>query len=78
LSAYRDALGPRHSAATPARLGRTLVAFAGGSFRDADANVTRAGELLVAYLTAANESLRQIFGTASLPEHVPPSAIGPR
>lgn len=75
LSAYRDALGARVTAATGARLGRTLLAFAGGSFRDVDANVTRAGELLNGYLAEGNESLRGIFGTASLPEHVPPSAI---
>ena len=78
LSAYRDGLGARINAATPTRLGRTLLAFAGGSFRDVDENVARAGELLSGYLASANESLRKIFGTASLPEHVPPSAIGPR
>ena len=76
LSAYRDALGSRVTADTTHRLGRTLLAFAGGSFREADANVERAGELLAGCLAAANESLRTIFGTASLPEHVPPSAIG--
>ncbi|HVA56727.1 MAG: hypothetical protein WBQ26_06590 [Gemmatimonadaceae bacterium] len=75
LSAYRDAVGARVSGATPARLGRTLLAFAGGSFREVDANVTRAGDLLAGYLQAANDSLREIFGTATLPEHVPPSAI---
>lgn len=78
LSAYRDAVGARVTAATPARLGRTLLAFAGGSFRDLDANVERAGELLAADLRSANEALREIFGAASLPEHVPPSAIGGR
>ncbi len=75
LSAYRDAVGARVTAATPARLGRTLLAFAGGSFRDVDANVTRAGDLLAGYLQTANDSLRELFGAASLPEHVPPSAI---
>lgn len=76
LSAYRDALGARVTAATPQRLGRTLLAFAGGSFREVDGNVERAGELLERYLAAANDALRSVFGTASLPEHVPPSAIG--
>jgi hypothetical protein len=76
LSAYRDALGGRVTADTPARLGRTLLAFAGGSFREVDANVERAGQVLAGYLAGANEALRTIFGTASLPEHVPPSAIG--
>jgi hypothetical protein len=78
LSAYRDALGARITAATPARLGRTLLAFAGGSFRDVDANVARAGALLTGYLGDGNAALRGVFGTASLPEHVPPSAIGRR
>jgi hypothetical protein len=75
LSAYRDAVGGRVTGATPARLGRTLLAFAGGSFREVDASVARAGDLLAGYLQTANDSLRAIFGAASLPEHVPPSAI---
>jgi hypothetical protein len=78
LSAYRDALGARITSATPTRLGRTLLAFAGGAFRDVDPNVTRAGELLSHYLNAGNEALRAVFGTASLPEHVPPSAMDRR
>jgi hypothetical protein len=78
LSAYRDAVGTRLTAATPARLGRTLFAFAGGSFREVDENITRAGDLLARYLHDANAALRDAFGTASLPEHVPPSAIGRR
>jgi hypothetical protein len=75
LSAYRDALGTRAGAQISARLGRTLLAFAGGTFREVDENVTRGGALLEAYLREANEKLRALFGTASLPEHVPPSAI---
>ncbi|HUX33813.1 MAG TPA: hypothetical protein VMV51_08060 [Gemmatimonadaceae bacterium] len=75
LSAYRDAVGARVTAATAARLGRTLLAFAGGSFREIDDNVARGGELLSAYLQGANGALREIFGSATLPEHVPPSAI---
>ncbi|HVZ77732.1 MAG TPA: hypothetical protein VG818_07105 [Gemmatimonadaceae bacterium] len=75
LGAYRDAIGARVTAATPERLGRTLLAFSGGSFRDRDAGVIRAGELLSQYLLSANESLRQAFGQASLPENVPPSAL---
>jgi hypothetical protein len=74
LSAYRDALAARVADTTP-RLGQTLLAFAGGSFRDVDANVRRAGDILTAYETEANESLRVIFGEAALPEHVPPSAV---
>jgi hypothetical protein len=57
------------------RLGQTLIAFAGGSFRDADANVRRAGEIVAGYVREANEALREVFGAAALPENVPPSAM---
>jgi hypothetical protein len=74
LSAYRDALGARVPD-SGVRLGQTLLAFSGGSFRDVDANVRRAGELVSAYVAEANEVLRSVFGSAALPEHVPPSAM---
>lgn len=74
LSAYRDALAAR-VADSAARLGQTLLAFSGGSFREIDANVRRAGQLLVGYETDANDALREIFGTAALPENIPPSAL---
>jgi hypothetical protein len=74
LSAYRDALGAR-VADSSARLGQTLLAFSGGSFREVDANVRRAGDVLSTFEKDANEALRGIFGTAALPEHIPPSAL---
>jgi hypothetical protein len=74
LSAYRDALGARVPDGA-VRLGQTLLAFSGGSFRQVDANVTRGGEILDGYIKEANESLRTVFGTAVLPEHIPPSAV---
>ena len=74
LSAYRDALGARVPD-SGVRLGQTLLAFSGGSFRDVDANVRRAGAVLSGYEKEANEALRAVFGTATLPEHVPPSAV---
>jgi hypothetical protein len=74
LSAYRDALGARVPDAA-ARLGQTLLAFSGGSFRDVDERVRRAGELVNGYAKEANEALRSVFGTATLPEHVAPSAL---
>ena len=77
LSAYRDAIAARVSDAS-ARLGQTLLAFAGGSFKDVDDNVKRAGALLDSYAKEANESLRTVFGTAALPENVPPSALAGR
>jgi hypothetical protein len=73
LSAYRDAIAAR-SADTTSRLGQTLLAFSGGSFRDVDDSVRRAGEVLSGYETEANEALRSAFGSAALPEHIPPSA----
>lgn len=75
LSAYRDGLAARAGAGTPARMGQTLFAFAGGSFRQVDAHISRGGELLGRYLAEANASLREVFGAASLPENVPPSAL---
>ena len=75
LSAYRDGLAARGGTATPIRMGQTLIAFAGGSFRQQDENVVRAGELLGSYLAEANEALRGAFGVAALPEHLPPSAV---
>jgi hypothetical protein len=75
LSAYRDGLAARAGAPTPIRMGQTLFAFAGGSFKLRDDNIVRAGELLGAYLAEANEALRAAFGTAVLPENVPPSAL---
>lgn len=77
LSAYRDALTARAGAATGARLGQTLFAFAGGSFRQVDDHIVRGGELLGEYLAGANAVLRETFGKASLPENVPPSTLVP-
>lgn len=74
LSAYRDALGARVPDAS-VRLGQTLLAFSGGSFRDVDDRVRRAGEVISTYVREANEALRNVFGAAALPEHMPPSAI---
>jgi len=75
LSAYRDALAARATAATTARLGQTLFAFAGGSFRQIDDPILHGGELLGRYLSEANAGLRDTFGKASLPENLPPSAL---
>ncbi len=75
LSAYRDGLEAKAGAPTPIRMGQTLFAFSGGSFRQQDANIVRAGDLLATYLAEANEALRASFGTAALPENVPPSAL---
>jgi hypothetical protein len=73
LSAYKDGLAARAGAPTAVRMGQTLFAFAGGSFRLSDDNIMRAGSLLATYLAEANEALRASFGTAELPENVIPS-----
>ena len=75
LSAYRDGLAARAGAPTPIRMGQTLFAFAGGSFRVQDDNIVRAGELLATYLAEANEALRGTFGKVALPDDVRPSAL---
>jgi hypothetical protein len=74
LSAYRDALGAKGPEAET-RLGQTLLAFAGGSFRDIDDRVRRAAGMVAGYEREANDALRSVFGIAALPEHVPPSAV---
>lgn len=78
LSAYRDALEMRSSVPLERRLGQTLYAFSGGSFRDSDENLRRAGSLVADALAEANRALRSSFGTATLPEDVAPSALTPR
>ena len=76
ISAYRDSLDAKSSSIPVAtRLGQTLFAFSGGAFRDAKADVAKGGELLSAYAAEANEALRGAFGTAQLPENLPPSAV---
>jgi hypothetical protein len=40
-----------------------------------DDRVKRAGELVHGYVKEANEALRSVFGAATLPEHVAPSAL---
>jgi hypothetical protein len=75
LSAYRDGLAARAGVPTPIRMGQTLFAFSGGSFKQQDQNIVRAGELLATYVAEANEALRASFGAAALPEHLPPSAL---
>jgi hypothetical protein len=74
LSAYREALAARGgSVGSGERLGRVLLAFASDGARSAGSPLGRAVELLGTYAADANEALRTAFGTASLPEHLPPS-----
>jgi hypothetical protein len=80
LSGYREALAARGGpAGSGERLGRVLLAFASDGARSAGSPLPRAVEVLNGYLMEANEALRAAYGTASLPEHLPPSeAAGPR
>jgi hypothetical protein len=75
LRTYGEVLATREREGTRARLGRALLAFAGRADGAESAPVAHAGDVLAAYLESANETLRRLFGTASLPEHVAPSAL---
>jgi hypothetical protein len=76
LSAYRDAFTLRGHGTPALRVAQNLLAFSGGPIRSADPVVQRGAQLVGSYLAAANEALRQAFGTAELPDDVVPSALG--
>jgi hypothetical protein len=77
LAALRQAMAARSSPEpTATRLGRALLTAAGASSPSAG-DIDRAGVIVSRYLEQANESLRRVFGTATLPENVPPSAVQP-
>lgn len=75
LSAYRDILQTRSGAPVPIRLGQMLLAFAGGPIGRNQAEVAHAGEILGRYLAEAGANLQDTFGTPTLPDDVPPSAV---
>ena len=75
LHALGQAIAARSSPEpTGTRLGRALLMSA-GLFAPQAADVERAGAIVARYLGQANESLRRLFGTATLPEDIPPSAV---
>jgi hypothetical protein len=75
LAAYADALADRRSREpSPTRLGRTLFSFAGLGLTPAGPDLARAATLLADFQAEAAEALHRVFGTASLPEDVAPSA----
>jgi len=74
---YREAFFATGGAAgANEKLGRVLLAFASDGARSAGAPLARATEVLGGYVFEANTALRDAFGTASLPEHLPPSELG--
>jgi len=73
--AYTAALAVRGDVESPAtRLARVLLVGAGGGEPSAEA-LARATGFIVTTRTRANEVLRDVFGVASLPEDVRPSAM---
>ena len=77
LGALGQSLAARSSPEpTATRLGRALL-LAAGQPSPARQDVERAGGVVSRYLELANEALRKHFGTATLPENVPPSALHP-
>jgi hypothetical protein len=75
LSAYRDAFTSRGHGTPATRVAQNLLAFAGGPIRADDPVVVRGAALVAEYLAAASDTLRSSFGTAELPEDVPPSRV---
>ena len=74
LRAYADVLAERREGEpTSARLGRTLLSFAGGGTTPSAADVGRAGAVVSAYLAEGSGTLQEVFGVAELPENVAPS-----
>ena len=75
LRALGQALTARSSPEpTGTRLGKALLGAAGLA-APAVSDVDRAGGIVVHYLERANASLQREFGTATLPDNVPPSAL---
>ena len=75
LSAYRDAFTSRGLGTPAIRVAQNLLAFAGGPIRADDPVVVHGTSVGTAYLAAATEALRAAFGTAQLPDDVPPSQM---
>ena len=74
LRAYADVLAERgEGEPTAARLGRTLLSFAGGGVTPAPSDVARAGALVATYLAEGSAALQRVFGAAELPENISPS-----
>jgi hypothetical protein len=76
MHGYREAFFSRGgTTAMGEKLGRVLLVFASDGARSAGSPLAKATELLQGYVLAANEALREAYGQASLPEHLPPSEV---
>ena len=75
LAAYRDAFTSRGHGTPALRVAQNMLAFAGGPIRGDDPVVVRGAELVTNLIATANETLRESFGTAELPEDVSPSSL---
>lgn len=75
VTTYREALQSRGGTIGPTdKLGRMLLAFASDSARTAGSPLSRAIELMSAYLAEAGDALRDVYGSApQLPADVRPS-----
>ncbi len=71
---YREAfLATGGVSGTAEKLGRVLLSFASDGARSAGSPLARATALLGGYVIEANTALRDAYGAAALPEHLPPS-----
>lgn len=75
LSAYRDAFTSRGHGTPALRVAQNVLAFAGGPIRGDDPAVQRGAVLVGEYVAWANQTLRDTFGEAELPEDVAPSQL---
>ncbi|MFN8574578.1 MAG: hypothetical protein U0132_21170 [Gemmatimonadaceae bacterium] len=75
LAAYREVLTTRRpEEGTGKRLGRVLLRLTGWAGPAEDSQLEQVGDVMERFLTQSNDALRKAFGTASLPEDLPPSA----
>ena len=76
LQGYREAFFSRGGATgTAEKLGRVLLSFTSDGARSAGTPLARAVAVLSGYVLECNAALRDAYGTASLPEHLPPSEV---
>jgi hypothetical protein len=75
LAAYRDALASKSGEPTPTRVARILLAFT-GTVRPRPEILAHASGVFARHLSELGAALEHAFGSPSLPDDVPPSAVG--